>query len=131
MMMNEVVLYDIFPEVEIVTHLPIEGIFLTAIAIFLILLYLHQERKRKRSADQKNKTLTILKNLNWDDPRTAAHRLEHYAPLHIQNGIQKDTFKKIVSGLHLQKYHPNPPTLSQGQAIMIERFIKDLGKKDV
>ena len=127
MLMKEVVLYDIFPEVEISTHLPIEGISLLAIMMFLIFVFFYQEHKRKRIQQKEKQTLDILKNLDWDDARTAANRLEYYAPFHIQNGRQKDALKKISKSLSLQKYHPNPPALTQNQTIMIEQFIESLG----
>ncbi len=127
MLMKEVVLYDIFPEVEISTHLPIEGIALLAIMMFLLFVFFYQARKRKTIEAKERQSLDILKNLDWDDARTAANRLEYYAPLHIENGSQKDALKKISKSLSLQKYHPNPPALTQNQTIMIARFIESLG----
>ena len=128
--MKELFLYDIFPEVKISLRIPFEEIFLVAIVLFLLVVYLYQEGKRKRVYHERQKNLMLLKHLDWEDGRVAANRLEYYASFLIENKSQKRALQKISKTLSLQKYHPNPPSLTQEQTIMIEKFIESLSVTD-
>ena len=124
--MKETFLYDIFPEVNIPIKSYNEEIFLAFILLSLFLFCLYHIKRHKKIREKNLALLLRLKNLDWNDARTSANRLEYYAPLLIENKEQTKALKAISSSLSTQKYHHTPPPLTKKQAIMIDAFISSL-----
>jgi len=128
--MEEVVLYDIFPNVSIPDNSFIEFVSFLSIGAFFIGVFLYHYHDRKKSQNKDAHYRKILEDLDWDEGRVSAYRLEFYGKLCLKNRRQKQMLRTIMIALDTQKYDPNPPKITQEVNRLIEQFIRSLGTKD-
>ena len=102
------------------------SLILAGLLLSLALYYLYKnKRKRKKRINKRELALTRLKEINFDDTKSAVYTFTVDGNLFVdENNLDK--FKKIEQCLERYKYQKDTPKIEETEIEMMKEFIKAL-----
>lgn len=123
--MNSLKIHDIKPLVEIpdFSLYIFIALILFLVTIFSILGYFIYKIIRNKEVTEQKKSFEILKNLDFNDTKTAAYALTYHGRVVAATPREKKLLEELISELEQYKYKKVSPSISKETKQQIELFM--------
>lgn len=119
--MNNIVIHDIFPLVDVLdnsAYIFISLLFAGILSAIFVMRTLYK-KFRVHKISREKKYIEILNNCDFKNVKQSAYQISYYGRLLAKTDKEKEALKEIVSALSLHKYKKGIPEISEE---IIEQF---------
>lgn len=119
--MNNIVIHDIFPLVDVPdnsAYIFISLLFAGILSAIFVMRTLYKKFRVQKISREK-KYIEILNNCDFKNVKQSAYQISYYGRLLAKTDKEKEALKEIVSALSLHKYKKVIPEISEE---IIEQF---------